>query len=157
MNDKYKHRTPAPWTAYDRGIGWEIHDATGAPINSGFRDTFSRADAELCAAAPELLAENERLRNRVAELEQLATDAYLQFDGAAIARLRARVASLEAGYREAVDDMQDACSASSPRDQERYQLQTEVDAHRAVLSGVIESVAGYKAYLPQQQIDGGQS
>ena len=83
MNEKYKHRAPAPWRAYDRGIGWEIHDATDKPINSGFRDTFSRADAELCAAAPDLLAEVERLRNRVAELEQLATDAYLQTDGGA--------------------------------------------------------------------------
>ena len=63
--EKYKHRTPTPWTAYDRGIGWEIHGANGERINEGFRDTFSRADAELCAAAPELLAENERLRGEV--------------------------------------------------------------------------------------------
>ena len=76
----------------------------------------------------ELLAENERLRNRVAELE--------------------------AGYREAIDSMQDECSAATPRDQIRYELQFEVDAHRAVLAGVIESVSRYKAYL-QYQLDGG--
>ena len=36
-----------------------IH-ADGRAINEDFRETFIRADAELCAAAPELLAENER-------------------------------------------------------------------------------------------------
>ncbi len=48
--------TPGPWTAWNRGIGWEIHGPNGDPINMGDSDTFTRADAMLCAAAPDLLA-----------------------------------------------------------------------------------------------------
>ncbi len=47
--------TPGPWTAWDRGIGWEVHDPKGWPVNSEHKDTFKEADARLIAAAPELL------------------------------------------------------------------------------------------------------
>jgi hypothetical protein len=46
--------TAGPWEVYDRGIGWEIHDPNGDNVNSGFRETFTREDAYLIAAAPEL-------------------------------------------------------------------------------------------------------
>ncbi len=49
-----KH-TVGPWEAWDRGIGWEVHDADGAPVNDEFRETFREVDARLIAAAPELL------------------------------------------------------------------------------------------------------
>jgi hypothetical protein len=44
--------TPGPWTDWDRGIGHEIHDQYGEPINSGHRETFSARDAEFIANAP---------------------------------------------------------------------------------------------------------
>ena len=66
-------------------------------------------------------------------------------------RLKSRVAELVAGYREAIESMQDSASEATPR--ERHQLQQEVDAHRAVLDGVIESVQAYHAYLAAQ-LDG---
>jgi hypothetical protein len=59
-------RTPGPWAAYDRGIGWEIvvpdlqHGTRR--LNDGHRDTFTEADARFIASAWELEAENARLR-----------------------------------------------------------------------------------------------
>ncbi len=55
--------TPGPWHAYNRGIGWEVHEGASCregfclcgPVNSGPKDTFSEADARLIAVAPELL------------------------------------------------------------------------------------------------------
>jgi hypothetical protein len=44
-------RTPGPWKAWDRGFGWEIHGPDDEAINRGFRETFSREDAELIAEA----------------------------------------------------------------------------------------------------------
>ena len=41
-----------PWTAWDRGIGYEVHGPHGEPINDGCRETFTRGDAEFIAAAP---------------------------------------------------------------------------------------------------------
>lgn len=60
-----KH-TPGPWTAWNRGIGWEVHhsvddDGYGISVNDGFRETFSEADARLIAAAPDMLAALERV------------------------------------------------------------------------------------------------
>lgn len=49
-----KH-TPGPWFVYDRGIGFEVQDANGRQINDSFRETFTKEDAELISAAPELL------------------------------------------------------------------------------------------------------
>jgi hypothetical protein len=46
--------TAGPWEAWDRGIGWEVNGPDGKAINSGFRDTFTKEDACLIAAAPEL-------------------------------------------------------------------------------------------------------
>lgn len=53
--------TPGPWSAWDRGIGWEVlaggaEPPSGRRVNDGFRDTFLEADARLIAAAPELYA-----------------------------------------------------------------------------------------------------
>jgi hypothetical protein len=58
--------TPGPWTAWDRGIGWEVHDPNGWPVNSEHKDTFKEADARLIAHAPELL---EALRVALSQLE----------------------------------------------------------------------------------------
>lgn len=45
-----------PWKAWDRGIGYEVHSQGDQPINSGHRETFTKADAEFIAAAPADLA-----------------------------------------------------------------------------------------------------
>lgn len=37
--------TPGPWAVYDRGIGYEVHDANGYELNGGMRETFTEADA----------------------------------------------------------------------------------------------------------------
>ena len=37
--------TPGPWEASDRGIGYEVHDASGYELNSGMRETFTESDA----------------------------------------------------------------------------------------------------------------
>lgn len=41
-----------PWTAWDRGIGYEVHGPGGEPINMGHRETFTKGDAEFIATAP---------------------------------------------------------------------------------------------------------
>lgn len=41
-----------PWKAWDRGIGYEVHSQGDEPINSGHRETFTKADATFIAAAP---------------------------------------------------------------------------------------------------------
>ena len=46
----YDKATKGPLSASDRGIGYEIHDPTGYPINSGERDTFKKEDAEFIIA-----------------------------------------------------------------------------------------------------------
>lgn len=67
-----------PWQTYDRGIGWEVHDDFGFPVNSECKETFARPDAALIVAAvnalPALLdalerdaAEIERLRDKYAD------------------------------------------------------------------------------------------
>ena len=66
MDTQEQTHTPGPWTAWDRGIGWEVHHSVdangyGISINDGFRETFSEADAKLIAAAPDLLAALERI------------------------------------------------------------------------------------------------
>ena len=102
--DKFAGHTPAPWRA--ARVLWDMDSRWCVENVSNLDGTFTRADAELMAAAPDLLAENEALRacltkansqteyferewylrgdelealrNRVAELEALATDVYLQ-------------------------------------------------------------------------------
>lgn len=49
-----KH-TPGPWSVYDRGIGFEVVTEDGETVNQGFRGTFGEEDANLIAAAPDLL------------------------------------------------------------------------------------------------------
>ena len=66
MDIQKQTRTPGPWMAWNRGIGWEVHhsvdaDGYGISVNDGFRETFSEADAKLIAAAPDLLAALERI------------------------------------------------------------------------------------------------
>jgi hypothetical protein len=59
--------TPGPWSAWDRGIGWEVlagpatDHKPGTPINDEFRSTFTEPDAHLIAAAPELYAALEAI------------------------------------------------------------------------------------------------
>lgn len=62
--------TPGPWSAWDRGIGWEVHGADGEAINSGFRETFSREDAALISAAPDLLAALIALRDELSGVDR---------------------------------------------------------------------------------------
>ena len=204
---RFAGHTKGPWQAAYMGAGdtgpggWQVQ-SFGVAINSEgtYRDDrdnvfFKKEDAELCAAAPELLAENERAHEFFeaingaihdarkydrhsqpvhsaadAVLEIVAENERLKADLARVsvefglpptigpapgeiarilAELRARVASanesagafraridqLHNGYREAIESMQ---------------LQQEVDAHRAVLDGVIESVQAYHAYLAAQ-------
>lgn len=63
--------TPGPWHAWDRGIGWEIHQGrecaeTGCiEINNQFRETFGESDAQFIAHAP---ADVAALLTEVAEL-----------------------------------------------------------------------------------------
>lgn len=37
--------TPGPWFVYDRGIGYEVHHASGYELNNGQRETFTKSDA----------------------------------------------------------------------------------------------------------------
>ena len=65
-----------PWTAWDRGIGYEVHGPEGEPINSRHRETFSRGDAEFIAMAPGdvyyLLAELRKRDEALAAVAVLA-------------------------------------------------------------------------------------
>lgn len=97
--------TPGPWQAWDRGIGWEVHDASKNEINSGFRETFSEADAALIAAlrnaAPALLdrietltAENERLKGIFESANAAASQRTMERDAAT-----RRIEALESALR----------------------------------------------------------
>jgi hypothetical protein len=44
--------TPGQWKAWDRGIGYEVHSQHDEPLNTGHRETFTKADAVFIAAAP---------------------------------------------------------------------------------------------------------
>lgn len=66
--------TPGPWVPYDRGIGWEVHNSHGIPINDGFRETFIEADAHLIAALPELLAAAKALCPSDAAIEHASEE-----------------------------------------------------------------------------------
>jgi len=63
---------PAPWKAWDRGIGYEIHTWLDEPLNAGHRETFNIADANFIAHArtdiPALLA---MVREQRAVLERV--------------------------------------------------------------------------------------
>lgn len=70
-----KH-TPGPWRVYPHGSSVPAYDVcdrivadviTGRSAHQGPSD----ADAQLIASAPDLLADNERLKARVAELEEM--------------------------------------------------------------------------------------
>lgn len=71
-----------PWTAWDRGIGYEVHGPEGEPINSRHRETFSRGDAEFIAMAPGdvhyLLAELRKRDEALERVERLATGWHLR-------------------------------------------------------------------------------
>ncbi len=77
-----------PWVVYNRGIGWEVHraDMPDVPVNNGFRDTFTEADARLIAAAPDLLAACEAI------IEEQSIGMYGAISNEGIAQLRAAVA-----------------------------------------------------------------
>ena len=72
--------TPGPWHVYDRGIGFEVHKpgnnrvlCNGTPcgdvVNSGWRETFSKADAHLIAAAPDMFDALKFVKRFFQELE----------------------------------------------------------------------------------------
>ncbi|UUG69998.1 hypothetical protein SEA_ZUCKER_38 [Arthrobacter phage Zucker] len=44
--------TQGEWTAWDRGIGYEVHQAEDWPLNDRCRETFAKGDAEFVAASP---------------------------------------------------------------------------------------------------------
>lgn len=60
--------TPGPWAVYDRGIGYEVHNANGYELNGGMRETFTEADATHIATfdPPTVLA----LLSRLEQAEQ---------------------------------------------------------------------------------------
>jgi predicted nuclease with TOPRIM domain len=97
-------------------------------------------------ALTELRSENERLHARINSLGDELDE--LGFKCADVEnenkQLQARLAELEAGYSEAIND----CAASF------YCPLNNVDAHRAVIDGVVKSVEDYDAYLARQLTDG---
>jgi hypothetical protein len=158
--DRFAGHTPAPWrVVHDCGLCYRVENETSPYMFDG---TFSKVDAQLCAAAPELLAENERLR---ADLARVSVEfglpptigpapgqiTAMRQESARIRaclikansqadeneRLRDRVAALQFGYHEAIHDLEQ----DAPQDTER---------HRAVLNGVVASIADYDAYLAAQ-------
>lgn len=72
-----KRATPGPWVVYDRGIGYEVHDAYGYELNGGMRETFTEADATHIATfdPPTALALIDR-----AEAAEQAVDFHAQRD-----------------------------------------------------------------------------
>ncbi len=69
--------TPGPWVAYDRGIGYEVHDANGYELTGGMRETFDKADAEFIAAFDPLqvlalITRTEQAEAAVARVRELA-------------------------------------------------------------------------------------
>jgi len=74
LKDRLEVITPLPWIDWDRGIGHEIRDQHGEPINSGHRETFSARDAAFIAAAPtdqaKLIAAVEAIDSLVDKFEQ---------------------------------------------------------------------------------------
>ena len=68
MSDKFKGHTPGPWRVVEYGNGGHEVFAGATRVNCRAWDTFSLPDAELIAAAPELLAENERLKQESSDL-----------------------------------------------------------------------------------------
>ena len=134
MNDKFKGQTPirAELLAENEALR---ADLARVSAEFGLPPGIGPAPGEIARIISGLRTENERLRNRVA-----TTDAFLYLDGGLIARLKARVASLESGYRVAINDL----------DQDTPRFPAVV----AVLDGVVKSVEEYGAYL-QYQLDGG--
>ena len=125
MRELLAKATPGPWKAWDRGIGWEVHDENDIEINSEFRETFREGDAALIVAlrnaAPALLdtivalrAENAALVHDIARRVDLETDLLNQSLAQAktIDAQAARIAALEGALREIVL----AVSATQMRD-----------------------------------------
>jgi hypothetical protein len=67
LRELLEKATPGEWVAWDRGIGYEVHDQNANEINNGFRETFSKEDAELIAAMKNALPS---LLTRIQELER---------------------------------------------------------------------------------------
>jgi hypothetical protein len=66
---RFEGHTPGPWHTVRRPLGLgERYEVHGGNSNDPL---CSRIDAALMAAAPDLLAENERLMARVVELEAM--------------------------------------------------------------------------------------
>lgn len=67
-----------PWTAWDRGIGYEIHNTYGEPINDRHRETFTKGDAEFIAMAPGdvhyLLAELRKAHEALERVEAITDE-----------------------------------------------------------------------------------
>jgi len=86
--------TPGPWAVYDRGIGYEVHDANGYELNGGMRETFTEADATHIATfdPPTVLALIDRVEAAEQAVERAkAADALQRRDKGALYR-RAEVA-----------------------------------------------------------------
>lgn len=65
--------TAGPWFAFDRGIGYEVHHASGYELNNGHRETFTKPDATHIATfdPPTVLALLSRLEQAEAIVNQL--------------------------------------------------------------------------------------
>lgn len=88
--------TPGPWHAWDRGIGFEVHQGgvhiewtehggNCRELNNEFRETFRQPDAALIARAPELLAalcdKLDEAEGEVARLTQWKAEAMQVMSG----------------------------------------------------------------------------
>lgn len=72
MSAKFEGHTPGPWEVLGKQgtCVWAGNEIIAQMTNPRSRHRQARADAVLMASAPALLAENERLRARVAELSR---------------------------------------------------------------------------------------
>lgn len=93
---------PAPWKAWDRGIGYEVHTIHDEPLNYQHRETFGKADAEFIANArtdvPALLAMVREQRARLDAVLALCDTAekYGVYHVIQAATIRAAITATEA-------------------------------------------------------------
>lgn len=76
MSQEFKSHSPFPWEVIGKqGTAiWSGNEIIAQMSSPRLGHKRARADALLMASAPKLLAENERLRARVAELEARLSD-----------------------------------------------------------------------------------
>lgn len=98
-----------PWTAWNRGIGYEVHGPDGEPVNSGHWETFSRGDAEFIANAPAdvayllALARKQATALEAAEEWMRTLDVVEEFDPTRPGHLNCSAAGLASVVRAAIN------------------------------------------------------